>query len=405
MKTKIAINAQVPRSGGGAFQYADSLIRVLASLPGDMFEVKVWFSESDWAEALAQQGLASVRYIEAPRKWRRRVVQALWRTWPARVLAPAKAAMALMRRDLGRQMQAWGADVCINVQQSWVPFRGGAKPMAQIAPVHDLMHIYEPHFPEVRGGFKSRQRLFGAMAQSADLIFCESEIGRQQFLESFRAARAERLAVLPLVAPKMLLEAVPRRPATLPETVGSRDFFFYPAQFWLHKNHVRLMQALARCDADMRCVLTGSSDKNGYAAALEAIESLGLSERVHVLGYIGDAELSWLYRNARFMIMPTEFGPTNIPPLEALALDCPVATSDIYGAREQLGAASLYFPPHDVDAIAAAMRVLWQDAGVRDALVAAGRRHAQTWNADVFEARAREVLLDFLLRRRQEAVS
>lgn len=42
------------------------------------------------------------------------------------------------------------------------------------------------------------------------------------------------------------------------------------------------------------------------------------------------------YRRARRMVMPTYFGPTNIPPLEANALGCPVAVSKVYGMPEQL---------------------------------------------------------------------
>ena len=47
------------------------------------------------------------------------------------------------------------------------------------------------------------------------------------------------------------------------------------------------------------------------------------------------------YKYAVALVMPTFFGPTNIPPLEAFALGCPVITSNIYGIPEQVGDAAL----------------------------------------------------------------
>lgn len=44
--------------------------------------------------------------------------------------------------------------------------------------------------------------------------------------------------------------------------------------------------------------------------------------------------LSFLYQKAWAMIMPSYFVPTNIPPLEAMALGCPVAVLNRYAMPE-----------------------------------------------------------------------
>jgi glycosyltransferase involved in cell wall biosynthesis len=84
--------------------------------------------------------------------------------------------------------------------------------------------------------------------------------------------------------------------------------------------------------------------------------------------------------------MPTFFGPTNIPYLEAFQLGCPVVASDLPGIREQVGDAALLVDPRDSRAIADAMQKLWEDEALRARLVAAGRARMQALGRASFAA-------------------
>jgi glycosyltransferase involved in cell wall biosynthesis len=55
------------------------------------------------------------------------------------------------------------------------------------------------------------------------------------------------------------------------------------------------------------------------------------------LGYVAEEDISGLYAAAQALIMPTFFGPTNFPVLEAWALGCPVLSADVRGIRGQAG--------------------------------------------------------------------
>ena len=48
-----------------------------------------------------------------------------------------------------------------------------------------------------------------------------------------------------------------------------------------------------------------------------------------------------LYTEALALVMPTYFGPTNLPPLEAFQTGTPVLYSDLPGMREQVGDAAI----------------------------------------------------------------
>ena len=116
-----------------------------------------------------------------------------------------------------------------------------------------------------------------------------------------------------------------------------------------------------------------------------------MSEHLTVLGYVPDEELPALYRRARALVMPTFLGPTNIPPLEAFACDCPVAISGIYGMPEQLGDAALYFDPvgnGDRRRHGAA----WTDDALCETLRQRGREKIAQWNLAAFTQRFGQIL-------------
>jgi glycosyltransferase involved in cell wall biosynthesis len=62
--------------------------------------------------------------------------------------------------------------------------------------------------------------------------------------------------------------------------------------------------------------------------------------------------LESFYKNALALVMPTYFGPTNIPPLEAFHWGCPVCYSDLPGLREQVGDAAFLMDLEDPGSLA-----------------------------------------------------
>ena len=91
-------------------------------------------------------------------------------------------------------------------------------------------------------------------------------------------------------------------------------------------------------------------------------------------------------------VMPTFFGPTNIPVLEAWAFGCPVLTSDIRGVREQAGDAAVLADPRSVEAIADGIYQLWTDENLRRTLADRGRQRLSTYTPDDYRRRLMEIL-------------
>ena len=114
------------------------------------------------------------------------------------------------------------------------------------------------------------------------------------------------------------------------------------------------------------------------------------------LGYVPNEDITEIYRRARAMVMPTFFLFLNIPPLEALAIGCPTAVSNVYGMPEQVGDAALLFDPNKVDEIAAAIYKLWTDDYLCNSLIEKGLRKAKAWGQPQFNNRLEKIVADIV---------
>lgn len=263
-------------------------------------------------------------------------------------------------------------------------------PCKIIRPVHDLMHRYKGEFPEVKGTYESRETLFQSMAKFSDVILTDSKLGKEQFIESYSDVMNKKIRVyaLPFVAPPHIWDSGEEYIETPPRYV------FYPAQFWRHKNHINLIKAIGLLKErlpDIKLVLVGS-EKNALDMVRRYIKNNGLEEQVIIYGFVSDANINYLYRHAVMMVMPSYFGPTNIPPLEAMALGCPAAVSDNFAMGEQVGDAGLLFSPDVLEEIAECIYRVWTDERFRQELIGRGYRRMEKWNREKFEQRFIKIL-------------
>lgn len=139
-----------------------------------------------------------------------------------------------------------------------------------------------------------------------------------------------------------------------------------------------------------RLVIAGSGP---HEAELHAhAERLALGDRVRFLGWTDDATLPALYRAADVCLVPSLYEPFGLVALEAMRGGCAVVAGATGGLREVVPEGTgLRVPPDDVRALAAALRRLLDDDGLRRRLVLAGAAHAARFSWDDAAARTRDV--------------
>jgi len=250
---------------------------------------------------------------------------------------------------------------------------------------HDLQHLHLPEFfdpPAVAW----REATFRAGCRDANTVVVSSEWGRQDIARHYGTSPT-KIQVIPWAtgtgfdrAPDAAeLDEVARR-YQLPV-----PYMFYPAVAWPHKNHRRLVEAIARLrDRDGLCVnlVCTGGDGDSVEEVRSVIAGHRLGEQVRVLGTVAAADMRALFRMARFVVIPTLFEATSGPVREAWFEGVAVACSAVTALPEQVGDAAWLFDPNSVEAIAGAIRKMTTDDALREDLVRRGKERVRrfTWD-------------------------
>ena len=260
-----------------------------------------------------------------------------------------------------------------------MPVRPG---VPTVVTLHDLIPLRYPQL------FTTTQRLIyrvaTRLALRASRVVISVSAATAQDVEALLGLSAERVVVIPEAAdpsfrpqPDAVVAALRQR-LSLPQ-----EYVLYVGSNKPHKNLVRLVEAWARLrPAGTVLVIAGAWDARFPQARQRAV-ALGVTEHVHFIGPVADADLAALYSGALLFVFPSECEGFGLPVLEAMACGVPIACSNVSSLTEVAGEVAVRFAPHDVDAIAAAIASLLRDADRRTDLSRRGvERAAQfSWDA------------------------
>ena len=231
--------------------------------------------------------------------------------------------------------------------------------------LYDFQHRHLPHLFSAaeRAG---RDAHFTAMAQQARCIIVNSRAVAGDCLRFLGQGRA-RFVPLPFgAAPRP--EWFADEPARLAKYGLPERYFLVANQFWTHKNHRVVFEALqllapAAEAAGIAVVCTGSTldarDRSYFPSLRRHIEESGISARVHILDYIAKRDQIEIMKRALALIQPTlyEGGPGGGAVYDAVSLGVPALVSDIPVNRELDGQGLdvQFFAPMQADGLAALM--------------------------------------------------
>ncbi len=137
-----------------------------------------------------------------------------------------------------------------------------------------------------------------------------------------------------------------------------RSFFLCLGTLEPRKNLESVLEAFARVAAELPLVDLVIAGAKGwlYERALELNRSLGLGERIRVIGFVEQKDKAPLYRLSRAVLYPSFFEGFGFPALEALAAHKPVITSAASSLPEITGAQATLINPYNLAELIAALR-------------------------------------------------
>lgn len=391
MKKQVGIFLDCNKYWGGQYQYNLCLLEALNYLQSNGYEIIATYTEKSWEDDLKHYNFKKIyipnlklshffgiflTLIDFPFNF--------WNRF-SRFLDPIANILYKLEADI------W-------IFSSYA-FNSYQMPVRSIGVIHDLMHRYERRFPEL-GSWKIyhwREKAFKNLCKYNDAILVDSELGKKQTIDSYSIS-SKKVYVLPFIPPKYILSNKTNKDFDVKYKLPSK-FIFYPAQFWEHKNHKNLILAISLLKEEIPdiCLILVGSKKNAYNQIINLVESNNLKNNIQFLEYIPNDDITELYRRSRALIFPSFLGPTNIPPLEAMANNCPTAVSDVYGMKEQLGDGSCYFNPKSVEEIAQTIKNIWFDNELCAELIKKGRKRIQEYyTQDVFNNKFYFIINDIL---------
>lgn len=387
---KIAVYLVGRTTNGGSYQYWLAVLKALTQLDKNAYEVTVYSPFDDWRAVAGRLSLDFEPVNPHINVLQKVCIYILPRFLPKAIIKKTSVLYNPFVRSLKKNKpDLWiGQTTAVGEEILDIP---------AMIPIFDLMHRYRRDIREVAEKYKDRERLYTYQCRHASLILVDSEIGRHHVVECYGNIAddlPDKIRILPFIPPDYIYE---KRGKPCDAASEFDKYFFYPAQFWTHKNHGRLLEAvklLKDRGIVVNFIFVGSEQNNERTVA-SRIAEYGLSGQIKILGYVSNEEMVWLYQHARALVMPTLLGPTNIPQLEAFELGCPVATSRIYAIPEQVGDAALLFDPESAEEIADAMERLWTDDDLCRQLIDKGKERSAMWGQEQFGTKLAEYINDY----------
>ncbi len=338
---RIAFTTIPRRLWAGGYNYQSNLFAALSRHRPGEFTPVVFAGEGDDAAELA--ALARIPGVEIARS----------RAFDDRTFGLASALMTGLDGAAVAKFRAGRIDVVFESAR----FFGWRLPYPALAWFPDFQHRGLP-------------QLFSPMARwRRDLGFRIQIASRRSVMLSSESALQDCRRFYPgLTNPVSVVRfATQPAPESLsadpPDIIAQYDlppkYFYLPNQFWRHKNHgvvVDALAILAKRNADIVVAVSGSKDdprEPGYFdGIMHRVEQSGLAGNFRYLGVIPLPHVYALLRAATALINPSRFEGWSTTVEEAKSFGVPMILSDIGVHREQAGSAARYFGADNAEMLA-----------------------------------------------------
>jgi len=247
------------------------------------------------------------------------------------------------------------------------PFPGSIETFSQrmISWIPDFQHLRMPQFFS-EAEKEERNRYFRMLLDHSDTVIVSNNFSLNDALTFFPYHRS-KIKVLPFrvwLGKNAIYKDCEnvKRKYHLPD-----KYFFFPCQFWIHKNHKFLFNVVSntikRSFKDILLVCTGNTVDYRHPQLekelFDLIRDEKLENNIRILGLIPRSEQVQLMRGAAAIIQPSLFEGWSALVEEARALGKKIFLSDIPMHREQEPENCSFFNPYDPESLMEILMTEW----------------------------------------------
>lgn len=238
--------------------------------------------------------------------------------------------------------------------------------------VYDMIHeLYSDQFWNSKSVIKSKT----ISINSADAIICISENTKKDLIKMYNVPEDKVNVVYLANSLKFSNDTAFNELET--KYIIKKPYILYVGDRRGYKNFSLLLDAfITHFSEKFNLVCFGGSKFNH--SELKIIKKSNLLNNItHVTG--SDNLLASLYKNAFCFVFPSLYEGFGIPPLEAMAMGCPVIASNASSIPEVVGRAGLLFDPGSKDNLINAIGLL-ENNTLREKLIKLGFEQEKKFN-------------------------
>lgn len=255
-------------------------------------------------------------------------------------------------RAFGDLVTEAGVDVIFETAK----YYGHRFPVPVLSWIPDFQHRHLPHLFS-RAAWWKRELGFQAQTRSGRVILLSSFTAQSDCIR-FYPIVGDRTRVARFVAPVPLAPVIERSRTVRADHDVPHRFFFLPNQFWEHKNHLQVLDALTLEPDLPPVIMTGSArdprNPDLFDKIMGRAADLGLAARFRHLGMIPYLDVLALNMMSLAVLNPSRFEGWASSVEEAKAMKTPLVISDIPVHREQ-APEGRFFPLDDPHSLARAL--------------------------------------------------
>ncbi|NJJ58728.1 glycosyltransferase family 4 protein [Pseudomonas sp. B14(2022)] len=272
----------------------------------------------------------------------------------------------------GRKISVWQPDILHETYYSFFNKKPQKKPV--VITVYDMVHeIFPDQFSRL-GNISLRKR---NAVQRADHIICISESTRRDLIRLFDVDDA-KVSVVYLGFDKFSYQ--PSSDHSIESRIVN-PYLLFVGNRGGYKNFAGFLKAFSLSDRlkeNFDIISFGGGAFTPDEKSLIADLGLSASKVRQLAG--GDDTLGNLYRGAAIFVYPSLYEGFGLPPLEAMANDCPVALSSTSSMPEVVGEAGAYFDPSSVEDMSSVIEKLAFSPSLSRALIENGRERLKKFS-------------------------
>ena len=245
-----------------------------------------------------------------------------------------------------------------------------------VSSIHDLQHLhYQNYFNILQ--LKYRNFSFDETMKKSTIVQASSKFIKKDITKFYPNINKKKI--------KVINEGISEGFKFKKVNFNKKNYIFFPAQLWEHKNHMTVLKSIKFLKDSFRMNIKLIMVGQKFTSSKKILNFINKNNDLNIeyLGKVNFKKLIYLYENCKFLISPAIYESSSIPILEACKIGRPVICSDTPPNKELGKKLKInFFKTKDYINLANVIKILWKNNKFIDNQIKFNKKniHKYSWD-------------------------